>query len=516
MTDSNGRNRSSERIGGRIHDSRRKFIRATGVVGVAGLAGCTGNDGGNGGGTSGNGDGSESNDGQTVGDVEGSQNQVTIEWMAWPHGPMERLNEVLHQAGMPENITVKRVPGGDNTDDFKSRTQKVLSASRARPDIFHMDSAWILSFMQRDQLVNLTEKLSDSTLNTVKNQYGPKTQVLFGRKNLNESGDLFAIPSLADFPTIVYRKDLAKQAGFDPEGENWSTTSMNWKRFSQVVNKVSSEADTKYGYISNWAQSTLIACCSFNELMTGFGGAYFGDKVFGKVGERPITVAEEPTIRALKLMRTFMYGYDDKHSLPEDSSYAGGISTPSTLQWQLEPERKQFHAGNAAFMRTWPYALPTEYEKWGDKMGTMPIPYGVPKDKAKYGRPAQASNALGGWNNAINPNTDYMEESVAFLEAMAKPEVQLHLLETAGKLPPHKGARQEALNSPDRFPAMGPHMDTLQVAAESAVPYPVSSIWSRQATKVTQQVFGVLNQNKAPKKAMSTLKTQLEQLERTA
>jgi ABC-type glycerol-3-phosphate transport system substrate-binding protein len=430
---------------------------------------------------------------------------------------MEELNAVLHEAGMSKDITVKRVPGGDNTDDFKSRTQQTLSASRARPDVFHMDSAWILPFIQRGQLVNLSEQFSSDVLSTVEANYSPSIQVALGKENLSSDGDLYAAPSLADFPSILYRKDLVTEAGFDPDGESWATEPMTWKAFSNVVAEVQSSAGTKYGFISNWAQSTLIACCSFNEIMVGFGGSYFGgmDNVLGNVGDRPITVAEQPTIDALRMLRTFMYGYEDDHSLPEDSGYAGGISTPSTLQWQLEPERKQFHAGNAAFMRTWPYSYPIEFDKWGEDLGLMPVPYGVPAGDAKYGRSTTGSNALGGWNNAVNPNSEYVEESVAFLEAMTKPEVQLHLLEAAGKLPPNANARQTALEQPDRFPAMGPFMDTIQTAAKNAVPYPVSTIWSQEASKVTQQVFGTLNQNSAPQSAMDELATQLEQLEGT-
>jgi ABC-type glycerol-3-phosphate transport system substrate-binding protein len=485
------------------------------VSGVVALAGCTGNggDGNDGGGDGGDGgDGGGDGGGSPTPGSSGDE-EVTIQWMTWPQGPVDAFEEAMHEAGLPDRISIEIVPGGQSTSEFRNKQQQTLQAGRATPDILQMDSAWMYPFVQSERVVNLSEVLPDQMLAEVKEHYAPSLQHVFGRKDLSPDGDLYGIPKLADYPEILYRKDLVEEAGYDPEGENWATEGMTWQRLSQIAADVSGQTNTKHGFITRLSANGLVACCFFQELLSGWDGAYFGGNTLGNVGDRPVTVDEEPALNALRMLRTFIYGYDDEHSLPEDSGYAEQIMPRTALQWSIEPARKTFDAGDAVFMRHWPYSIPIEHGTFGDNLGLMPDPWVVPQEDAEIERPRQTLAALGGWNNTINPNTEYMDEAVEFLKAFHQPEPQLQLFEQAGYLPPRQDVLQMAADSPDRFGAMGGYVDTLQVAAESAVSYPQSQVWTRQSQRITQQVHAVLKQEASPEDGMADLKSQLTQLE---
>jgi len=486
--------------------SRRRTLKLLGSSGIAAsLAGCSGGDGGGDGGGGDGGDGANTQSGS---------GGVTITWMTWPKGDVEAFNEALHDAGMPERITVEIQPGGQTTTEFRNKEQQLLNAGRNTPDILDMDSAWILPFIQRGQLVNLSEKLPDSVLSDVENRYFPQLQHVFGRENLDPDGDLYAIPRLSDFPEIQYRRDLVDEAGYDPDSNDWATEGMSWKRLSNVAADVADQTGTKHGFVTRLSASGLVASCFFQEVIAGWDGAYFGDQTFGEIGNRPITVDEEPVLESLRMLRTFIYGSNDEHAFASDRGYAGGFMPKSVLQMSIEPARKTFHAGDAAFMRNWPYSIPIERGKWGDRLGLMPDPWAVPKAEATNAdRPKQTLAALGGWNNGINPNTEHMDEVIEFMIAMNEPEPHMVLFENAGILPPRKDYLEMIGENPDRFPELGGYIDTLTVASESAVPYPQSQVWTQEADKITQQVHAVLKQEKSPEQGMGDLKSQLEQLE---
>jgi len=92
-----------------------------------------------------------------------------------------------------------------------------------------------------------------------------------------------------------YRKDLVEDAGYDPDGENWATEPMSWQEFAEMAADVWEQnggpgGDFDYGFTTQGDNYVGLACCTFNETMTSFGGAYFGDheNLFGPIGDRPI------------------------------------------------------------------------------------------------------------------------------------------------------------------------------------------------------------------------------------
>ena len=502
---------------GRNGVSRRNFVQAVGASGAAaGLAGCIGGGGeGQDTTTTESGDGGTTT-GTTTGSVNNEGGKTTLQWATDPDFKGEswsRLQKVLWNNGLSKDIEVEILAGPTVTDNRRSQYQQWLSANRKKPDILYTDSGWTIPFIVRDQLLNLSDALPQKMVKDVENNYF-QASVATAK---GPSGDLYGVPLFPDFPTMQYNKKYLKQAGYgESDFSKWATNSMTWKKFSEVTKKAKQSNDLKYGYTFQGKAYEGLACCDFNEFMTSWGGAYFGNpekNLFGPVGDRPVTVDEQQVVDSIKMVRTFIHGSDANNTL---DGYKGNIAPPAVLQWAEEPSRKPFTSGNAAMHRNWPYSININgaEDAFGKDLGVMPIPYAKTSEEAKYPMTGGPVAALGGWHNAINPNSQNKDAAAQVLQAMTSEKFQLALFEELGFLPP----RPELFNSDraTKVPIMGRYMDQLKVAGENAISRPVTAVWPQQSQKVFQQVNGALAKDGNPKKAMSDLKGQLQAIEQSA
>ena len=180
--------------------ARRRFLETAGATGAAlALAGCGGGGNGNGGGA-----------------IQLTADQQYVD-------ASEAVIDSLYDAGLSEDIDVEIGAGDFESGARRSSFISALDAGRSDPDIFMMDSGWTIPFIVRDQLVNLSDELSQDTLDFVESDYLSSSVQTASDP---ESGDLYGLPLFPDYPVMHYRKDLVEEAGYDPEGENWSTEPM--------------------------------------------------------------------------------------------------------------------------------------------------------------------------------------------------------------------------------------------------------------------------------------------------
>jgi ABC-type glycerol-3-phosphate transport system substrate-binding protein len=465
--------------------SRRTFLRAAGASGAAvALAGCTAG-------------GSQTgpNTVQWVTDSIGADNATAIRQALW-------------DAGLSNDIYVDIVAGPSSTNRRQSQYTRWLSAGLDDPDLLMMDSGWALKFINRGQTLNLTENLSGSVLNRINNKY---FQASVGTAR-GQNGDLYAVPLFPDFPTMLYRKDLVNEAGYNPERGNWATESIRWEQFSQVVADAKRQSNANYGFTFQANIYEGLSCCNFNEFMSGWGGAYFGgrDTLFGPVGSRPVTVDEQPVRDAVRMVKTFIFGSNAPNTLDRYEQ----ISPRAVLGWIEDSSLSPFTNGNAIVHRNWSYAISeagADDAIGTENLGVMPIPYAVTEQESNYQNIGGPTAALGGWHIAVNPNTDQRRNSLAVVEAMTQPSFQRALTEATGWLPPNRevfGGRQM-----QQLPVLGNYIDQLQIAGQNAVPRPVSVVWPQESGQIAQQVHAGLSGDSSPQQAMSTLDDQLVAIE---
>jgi len=459
--------------------SRRRFVQAAGVAGITtSLAGCTGGSGGSGG-------------------VVVSADQVMAD-------ASDSIISALREAGLDTDIEVEIVQEDFQTDSRRQTYTSALDAGRASPDLFMMDSGWTIPFIVREQLTNLEEELSSDIIDRVRGDY---LSASVATAESPDSGDLYGVPIFPDYPVMHYRKDLVEAAGYNPDGNDWATTPVSWQEFSQIAADARDEGDVEYGFTTQAAAYEGLSCCTFNETMSSFGGAYFGgrDNLFGPVGDRPVTVEEEPVIETLRMMRALMYGSDD----PEAADGYQQIAPSSIVQWTEEDARGPFTDGNAAFHRNWPYAISNNVEAFGEDFDVMPLPYGVEESESQYDGLGGSRAALGGWHLTLNPNSQQTEDAIQVLEAWTSNEVMLAIFENVGNLPPIPGVL-DGLTEDDVGP-IARFIPTLQYVADRAVPRPVTDLWPNQSALVYQEVHDAYTQTKTPTEAMGQLATDLEE-----
>ncbi len=462
--------------------SRRTFVKAAGATGVTagtiGLAGCLGSD---------------------------EQDSVIIHADSEFQEFRDQFLEALYEAGLDESISYEVRPAPNNTEQRRQEIQSALEAERAPPDIFMMDSGWTIPFILREQTVNLQDQFSDDVLNRIENTY---LQMSVETASHPDTGNLNALPLFPDFPVMLYRKDLVEEAGYDTSG--WATEPMTWKQFSQVVADAQEQAGLEYGFTTQAAAYEGLSCCTFNETMSGWGGAYFNglDNLFD-AGGREVTVEGEHVVDAIRMMRAFMYGSEDEHALEGYEQIA-----PTTIvQWVEDTSLGPFQNGNAVAHRNWPFAIAATAveDVFGENLGTMPMPYGVRPSETEYEGLGGSKHALGGWHFAINPGTDRLDECVQLLEAFSAENVQLTLFDVGSWFP----MNLDLLDSDvvQETEPLGRYTDTLKFVGNRAVPRPVSDVWTEQSAHIYIEVHNAYTQSKSPEQAMADLHERLRDSE---
>jgi len=315
-----------------------------------------------------------------------------------------------------------------------------------------------------------------------------------------------------------YRKDLVEDAGYDPEGENWATEPLSWEEFAQVAADVWEEHDDlEYAFTTQGDDYEGTSCCTFNEAMTSWGGAYFGDhsNLFGPVGDRPTTVDEQPVHDTIRMFRSFMYGPDEDETL----SGIPQITTSDIVEFTEEDAREPFTAGDAAFVRNWPYVFAVNAGAadegnldWDfENHAAMPLPYGVGEGEGAYEGTGGTNHSLGGWHLTVNPNSQRLEDSLAVLEAFANPEVMLTAFSEGGYIPPDPSVTQEA--NPDEVGAIGRFLDTLSVAGQNTVARPVTTAWPDESPLISGEINAAYRGEKTPGEAMADLEESIANIE---
>jgi len=247
------------------------------------------------------------------------------------------------------------------------------------------------------------------------------------------------------------------------------------------------------------------------------GGAYFGDhgNLFGPVGDRPITVNEAPVKDTIRMMRSFMYGPDREDTLDGFPK----ISNSDLVEFTEEDAREPFTAGDAAFLRNWPYVFSVNLGAadegtldWDfENHAAMPLPYGIDDGQGEYEGAGGTSHALGGWHLTINPNSQRLEDAVAVLEAFANEDVMLTVFGELGNLPPDPSITQSA--DEDTVGELARFLDTLSVAGQNTVPRPVTTAWPDESPLISEEINAAYRGEKAVDQAMSDLENRLGQIE---
>ncbi|HMA59495.1 MAG TPA: ABC transporter substrate-binding protein [Halanaerobiales bacterium] len=211
-------------------------------------------------------------------------------------------------------------------------------------------------------------------------------------ENNTVDGELVAMPWFTDAGLLYYRTDLLEKYDLEVP-ETWEELERAAKTI-QTGERAAGNQDF-WGYVWQGNAYEGLTCDALEWVYSNGGGTIVNK-------DKEITINNEKAIEAVNMA----------------ADWVGHISPPGVTGLVEESTRKMFEAGNAAFMRNWPYAysLGNEPEKViSGKFDVAPLPAGDSGNGAA---------TLGGWNLAASKYSNHPEWAAKLALFMAGPEVQ--------------------------------------------------------------------------------------------
>ncbi|MBV9491809.1 MAG: extracellular solute-binding protein, partial [Verrucomicrobia bacterium] len=186
-------------------------------------------------------------------------------------------------------------------------------------------------------------------------------------QNNTVNGKLVSLPMFTDAGILYYRTDLLKKYGFDGPPKTWEELATMAKKI-QDGERGEGKRDFQ-GFVFEGKASESVTCNAV-EWIYSFGG--------GSVVEpdKKVTINNPKAIKAL----------DTAHS------WVGTISPAGVSTYGEEEARNLWQAGNAAFMRNWPYAYALGADPKSPIAGKFDVTV-LPKG----GDDGRNAACLGGW-----------------------------------------------------------------------------------------------------------------------
>jgi len=315
----------------------------------------------------------------------GTDEEVTITYVGDPAGThplaeeatIERFKEIC------PNITVERVPGDANGQNLLAAYLTAFEAQSSDFDVIRVDVIW--PGLLAEHLLDMSDYVPQEQVDS----YLPALVV-----NDTVDGQLVALPLRIGFGMLYYRTDLLEKYGFDAPPATWDEL----QSMAQTIQDGErAEGNTEFwGFV--WQGSTYEGLTT-NALEWQVSNG--GGSIVSPEGE--IQVNNEPTIAAFE----------------RAAGWVGTISPDGVIGYQEEDARAVWHAGNAAFMRNWPYAYTSslDSEDIGDKFAVAPLP---------AGDSGVGAATLGGWHIGVSRYSQQPEAAAAFAIYMTSAENQKH------------------------------------------------------------------------------------------
>ena len=433
-----------KRTRGGAHLSRKDFLRLGGA-GLAGAAllGAAGCGGGGGGGTGG----------------------ITFSW-----GPEETgtLQEVINRFNKEnkEGITVKYRQMPADTGQYFDQVRTEFQAGGGDIDIIGADVIWPAQLAAPGYILDLSD-------------YFPKSeQNKFLEAPMDAGtweGKPYTVPWYTDSGMLYYREDLLEKSGFSEPPKTWDD-------LKEMARKVQQDSGTKYGFVFQGAEYEGGVCNELEYVWT-HGGDVLDPNDPNKV------IIGSPQAAA---------GFATARSVITD-----GVAPQAVANYKEQECQATFLNGDAVFMRNWPYihALAAEPDSKvkQDQINVSPIPVGSPEN--------QTYSTLGGWNFAINANSENPDAAWAFVEYMSQPEQHNAFTVETSRIPTLKSLLndQEIL---DKLPVV----KLAKEAINRTRPRPVTPYYSDISLSMAKRFNEALTGEISPEQADEMLQTEMQEL----
>jgi multiple sugar transport system substrate-binding protein len=390
--------------------------------------------------------------------------EAVAEEMVWavggadaaPGGTHRQVVDLWNEENPDRPVRIEQL--SDSADEQRQAQALELQGQTDNFDILATDVIWTGEYAVNGWL----ESLED-----VRDQIEPVV-LEAPMESATWEGTLWAAPYNSNAGFLYYRTDLV------------DTVPETWQELSEVGRRIAEEQ----GISAFVGQGALYEGMVVNylEYLWGAGGGLLGEE-----GEEVVYGDTGAAVEALEFMRT---------------SQGNGFYAPGFNTMKEEEARAVFQAGDAVFMRNWPYAytlMGGDGEAEGDsavagRFGIAPLPTFDGEG---------TTSALGGFNNGVSAFSDRKEDAKDFVVwAATDPEVQTLLGQRS--LPPVRADVYEQLQD-------DPVMALLGRVLPEARPRPPAPSWPRISETMQQQVYPAYTGQSEIQPAVDAIREVLEE-----
>jgi multiple sugar transport system substrate-binding protein len=349
----------------------------------------------------------------------------TLSWYTFPEpsGAFDKAaSECSDASGGRYRIEIKDLP--TTADGQREQLVRRLAAEDSDVDLIFMDVIWTAEFAEAGWLLPFHQDVADEITQGVLE--GPLDTATYKDR-------LWGAPITSNTQLLWYRKDRV-----DDPPETWDQLIEQAEALPEDERLVQAQG-SRYEGLTVW----------FNALLASAGGTV----IEGEGDDTEVTIGDEPTQRALEVLRDFA----------RSSAADPGLSNSDENIGRLA-----FQTGGSSFMVNYPFIFPSAREEAPDvfdNLGWARYP-GV-----EEGEPSKPP--LGGGNIGIGAFTDHPDEAVDATRCLISADNQIRYA-TDGGLPPTLGRLYDDESLRENYP----FADLLRQSIDEAAPRPVSPAYN--------------------------------------
>ncbi len=337
------------------------------------------------------------------------------------------------------NITVNLSEVPDSATDRLTQYLQFLNAKSSDVDIYQIDGVW--PAILAENMIDLSP-------------YIDTTQSFdFVVQNNTVDGKLVAAPWYIDAPVLYYRSDLLEQYGVDVP-TTWDELTTAAQTVEDGVRADTGNTDF-WGFVWQGGAYEGLTCDAHEWLVADTGDTFIKD-------DGSINVTDPAFIDALERAK----------------GWVGTISPEGVTTYDEETSRAVWQAGNAAFMRNWPYAYSLTKADTDLQFDIAPLPTGASE---------RAGACLGGGHLTVSAYSEHPEIAAAFVAYLTSYDLQKYRAIYASLNPTipavYEDAELQAAN--ELFGKLGPML-------EAAYPRP-STITGSHYAEASQLFFSAVH-----------------------
>ncbi|HEY0791276.1 MAG TPA: ABC transporter substrate-binding protein [Chthoniobacterales bacterium] len=296
-------------------------------------------------------------------------------------------------------------------------------------------------------------------------------------QNNTVKGQLVAMPFFTDAGLLYYRTDLLQKYGFKEPPKTWEELTEMAKKI-QDGERQAGKPDFQ-GFVFEGKASESVTCNAI-EWIYSYGGGLVVD------ADKKVTINNPKAVKALEMAK----------------SWVGTISPQGVTTYGEEEARNLWQAGNAAFMRNWPYA----YALGDDPKSAIAGKFAV-SVLPKGGEDGKNAACLGGWQLMVSKYSKNPEVAADLVRFLCSKDVQKQRATELSQFP----TRPDLYKDADVL-AKNKWFGDVLVVLENAVARPstvTGADYNQVSTAIFQNVNKVMSGGESAQDAVA-------QIERTA